>query len=46
LDRVDIARLIGASEDAHFEPGAEIVREGREADSQVSLPYWRAVGIA
>ncbi len=33
LDRVDIARLIGASEDAHFAPGARIVEEGAVADS-------------
>src|SRR5581483_11753779 len=33
LDRVDIARLIGASQDAHFTAGATIVREGEQADS-------------
>ncbi|MEP6752351.1 MAG: SLC13 family permease [Candidatus Dormiibacterota bacterium] len=33
LDRVDIARLIGSSEDAHFATGAVIVREGEVADS-------------
>jgi di/tricarboxylate transporter len=33
LDRVDIARLIGSSEDAHFDPGEVIVREGEVADS-------------
>jgi divalent anion:Na+ symporter, DASS family len=33
LDRVDIARLIGSSEDAHFGPGDVIVREGGVADS-------------
>ncbi len=33
LDRVDIARLIGATEDAHFAPGTVIVREGDAADS-------------
>jgi divalent anion:Na+ symporter, DASS family len=33
LDRVDIARLIGSSEDAHFAPGEVIVREGEVADS-------------
>jgi len=33
LDRVDIARLIGSSEDAHFESGTVIVREGEVADS-------------
>jgi DASS family divalent anion:Na+ symporter len=33
LDRVDIARLIGSSEDAHFAPGDVIVREGGVADS-------------
>ena len=33
LDRVDIARLIGFSEDAHFAPGEVIVREGEVADS-------------
>jgi di/tricarboxylate transporter/CRP-like cAMP-binding protein len=33
LDRVDIARLIGGSEDAHFLAGAVIVREGEAADS-------------
>ena len=33
LDRVDIARLIGSSEDAHFELGTVIVREGEVADS-------------
>jgi len=33
LDRVDIARLIGASEDAHFAAGTVIVREGQVADS-------------
>ncbi len=33
LDRVDIARLIGASEDTHFMPGAVIVTEGEAADS-------------
>jgi len=33
LDRVDIARLIGASEDAHFTSGAVIVSEGDAADS-------------
>jgi len=33
LDRVDIARLIGSSEDAHFAAGEVIVREGEAADS-------------
>jgi di/tricarboxylate transporter len=33
LDRVDIARLIGVSEDAHFESGATIIDEGAAADS-------------
>ncbi len=33
LDRVDIARLIGSSEDAHFAAGTVIVREGDVADS-------------
>ena len=33
LDRVDIARLIGSSEDVHFAPGDVIVREGEPADS-------------
>src|SRR5438445_10023469 len=33
LDRVDIARLIGSSEDAHFAAGEVIVREGDAADS-------------
>jgi len=33
LDRVDIARLIGSSEDAHFAAGTVIVREGEVADS-------------
>ena len=33
LDRVDIARLIGSSEDAHFQIGAVIVSEGEVADS-------------
>ena len=33
LDRVDVARLIGASEDAHFMQGALIVREGDAADA-------------
>jgi di/tricarboxylate transporter len=33
LDRVDIARLIGSSEDAHFAPGTVIIREGEVADS-------------
>ena len=33
LDRVDIARLIGSSEDAHFAAGEVIVREGETADS-------------
>jgi len=33
LDRVDIARLIGASEDEHFEPGTSIVTESTVADS-------------
>jgi CRP-like cAMP-binding protein len=33
LDRVDIARLIGSSEDAHFVSGTVIVREGEVADS-------------
>jgi DASS family divalent anion:Na+ symporter len=33
LDRIDIARLIGTSEDAHFEPGTVIVEEGAVADS-------------
>src|SRR5207248_7735421 len=33
LDRVDIARLIGSSEDAHFAAGDVIVREGEAADS-------------
>jgi DASS family divalent anion:Na+ symporter len=33
LDRVDIARLIGASEDEHFSPGSVIVEEGAVADS-------------
>ena len=33
LDRVDIARLIGSSEDAHFGPGTVIIREGEVADS-------------
>jgi divalent anion:Na+ symporter, DASS family len=32
LDRVDIARLIGSSEDAHFAAGDVIVREGEAAD--------------
>jgi DASS family divalent anion:Na+ symporter len=33
LDRVDIARLIGASEDVHFGPGAVLVEEGTVAES-------------
>ncbi len=33
LDRVDIARLIGSSEDVHFASGAVIVREGEVADA-------------
>jgi DASS family divalent anion:Na+ symporter len=33
LDRVDIARLIGSSEDRHYAPDAVIVREGDVADS-------------
>lgn len=33
LNRVDIARLIGSSEDAHFDVGTVIVREGEVADS-------------
>src|SRR5260370_23101963 len=33
LDRVRPARLIGASEDAHFEPGTLILEEGTVADS-------------
>ncbi len=33
LGRVDIARLIGASEDMHFAPDTVIVREGAAADS-------------
>lgn len=33
LERVDIARLIGSSEDAHFAAGTVIVREGQVADS-------------
>jgi len=33
LSRVDIARLIGASEDVHFAPDTVIVREGETADS-------------
>jgi di/tricarboxylate transporter len=33
LSRVDIARLIGASEDVHFAPDTIIVREGETADS-------------
>jgi di/tricarboxylate transporter/CRP-like cAMP-binding protein len=33
LDRVDIARLIGSSEDRHFAPEAVIVQEGEVADS-------------
>jgi len=33
LSRVDIARLIGASEDVHFAPETVIVREGETADS-------------
>lgn len=33
LDRVDIARLIGSSEDSHFTPGSVIVQEGQVADS-------------
>jgi di/tricarboxylate transporter len=33
LSRVDIARLIGSSEDAHFDVGMVIVREGDVADS-------------
>jgi divalent anion:Na+ symporter, DASS family len=33
LSRVDIARLIGASEDVHFAPETVIVREGEPADS-------------
>jgi di/tricarboxylate transporter len=37
LDRVDIARLIGAGEDSHFMPGAVIVREGDAADSLYML---------
>src|SRR5260370_1873820 len=34
LDRVDIARLIGSSEDLHFDRGAIIVREGEAADAR------------
>ena len=33
LERVDIARLIGSTEDAHFADGEVIVREGEVADS-------------
>jgi len=33
LGKVDIARLIGASEDVHFAPDTVIVREGETADS-------------
>ncbi len=33
LGKVDIARLIGASEDVHFAPDTVIVREGAPADS-------------
>jgi di/tricarboxylate transporter/CRP-like cAMP-binding protein len=33
LSKVDIARLIGASEDVHFAPETVIVREGETADS-------------
>lgn len=33
LDRVDIARLIGSSEDVHFAAGTVILREGQVADS-------------
>ena len=33
LGKVDIARLIGASEDMHFAPDTVIVREGAPADS-------------
>ncbi|HEX9270497.1 MAG TPA: SLC13 family permease [Candidatus Limnocylindria bacterium] len=33
LDRVDIARLIGAMEDVRFASGATILREGERADS-------------
>ncbi len=39
LDRVDIARLIGASEDAHFEPGTLILEEGTVADSLYLLGH-------
>src|SRR5260370_10412989 len=39
LDRVDIARLIGASEDVHFEPGTLILEEGTVADSLYLLGH-------
>jgi len=32
LDRVDLARLVGALEEIHLAAGAEIVREGADAD--------------
>jgi di/tricarboxylate transporter len=39
LNRVDIARLIGSSEDAHFDVGTVIVREGDVADSLYLLAH-------
>jgi di/tricarboxylate transporter len=39
LSRVDIARLIGSSEDAHFDSGTVIVREGDVADSLFLLAH-------
>jgi di/tricarboxylate transporter/CRP-like cAMP-binding protein len=41
LDRVDVARLIGSSQDVHFKAGDVIVREGDAADSLYLLASGR-----
>ena len=41
LDRVDVARLIGSSQDVHFEAGDVIVREGEAANSLYLLASGR-----
>jgi hypothetical protein len=44
LSRVDIARLIGSSEDAHFEVGMSITVIAM-LTLPICVPYWQAIGI-